>query len=176
VGSLSYTKANFLLTSTATDAEIANFIAVIWKILMEISPYYQPEESSSPKTKTSPQRTFSPFPKASPRPQSPLSPPSSVTRFNTAHRPPSPSPSLKAPSIAETIKTIKSFRSRRGPPPAKDERRTRQMDVESILTIDLEDDSDFEDVDVKRLMPIFMKRPPVSKGNSHKALKFLGLV
>ena len=82
---------------------------------------------------------------------------------------------MKAPSIAETIMTVRSFRSRKGPPLPPKEGRVKQIDAESMLTLDLEDDSDFEDLEEKRLMPIFMKRPPVRKGNSRKALKFLGL-
>jgi hypothetical protein len=40
--SLSFAKANFLLTSSATDLEIATFISNIWKILISISEFYIP--------------------------------------------------------------------------------------------------------------------------------------
>lgn len=42
-GVTSFSKANFLLPSTATDAEITAFLSGIWKALMERSPFYTPE-------------------------------------------------------------------------------------------------------------------------------------
>jgi hypothetical protein len=42
-GFTSFSKANFLLPSTATDAEITAFLSGIWKALMERSPFYTPE-------------------------------------------------------------------------------------------------------------------------------------
>jgi hypothetical protein len=112
---VSLTKANFLLTSTATDSEIATFISTVWKILTEISQFYVPEESSklkSSRRNPSPlSGSFSPFPKVtlgiqSP-PQSPGVPPKSVQVI----RPASPALSSKAPSVAETVKTTKSAKN-----------------------------------------------------------------
>ncbi|PNH50557.1 hypothetical protein VD0003_g6623 [Verticillium dahliae] len=86
--------------------------------------------------------------------------------------------SSKAPSFAETVKTNKSSRSRRAKSrksggtfgPATD----CTTDSTSVFTFNLEDDSDY-DQEERRLMPIFMSKPHLKKGNSHKALKFLGL-
>jgi hypothetical protein len=39
----SFSKANFILTSTATESEIATLISTIWKILLGISAFYIPE-------------------------------------------------------------------------------------------------------------------------------------
>ncbi|KAI0131288.1 hypothetical protein F4814DRAFT_457160 [Daldinia grandis] len=39
----SFAKANFLLTSSANESEIATLISTIWKILIDISPFYIPE-------------------------------------------------------------------------------------------------------------------------------------
>ncbi|KAI0552703.1 hypothetical protein F4679DRAFT_45873 [Xylaria curta] len=44
----SFSKANFVLTSTATESEIATLISAIWRILIEISPSYIPDNSSRP--------------------------------------------------------------------------------------------------------------------------------
>ncbi|TPX09953.1 uncharacterized protein E0L32_008800 [Thyridium curvatum] len=38
-----FSKADFLLASSATDSEIANFMSAIWKTLMDTSPFYNPE-------------------------------------------------------------------------------------------------------------------------------------
>ncbi|KAI1428867.1 hypothetical protein F5Y12DRAFT_710814 [Xylaria sp. FL1777] len=38
-----FSKANFILTSTAGESEIATFISTIWKILIDISDFYIPE-------------------------------------------------------------------------------------------------------------------------------------
>jgi hypothetical protein len=43
----SFAKANFVLPSTATDAEITAFLSGIWKILIEKSPFYIPVSLNS---------------------------------------------------------------------------------------------------------------------------------
>ncbi|TAQ83792.1 hypothetical protein B7494_g7878 [Chlorociboria aeruginascens] len=45
---ISFSKANYLLPSTATDAEMATFLSVILQNLVERSPYYIPEPESEP--------------------------------------------------------------------------------------------------------------------------------
>ncbi|KAI8955106.1 hypothetical protein F4801DRAFT_375120 [Xylaria longipes] len=47
----SFSKANFVLTSTATESEIATLISTIWRILIDISPSYIPENASRPTSK-----------------------------------------------------------------------------------------------------------------------------
>ncbi|KAI0445615.1 hypothetical protein F4803DRAFT_548125 [Xylaria telfairii] len=44
----SFSKANFVLTSTATEFEIAALISSIWRILIDISPSYIPENALRP--------------------------------------------------------------------------------------------------------------------------------
>jgi hypothetical protein len=181
----SFSKANYLLTSTASESEISTFISTVWKILMEISQFYIPEETPKPKSarKIPSPITFSPFPKLLSGPQSPPlspAPPTPSLRLPSAHatpaRPVSPAPSSKAPSLAETVKTNKSGKSRKGGKSRKSPGKagTPGNDGESTLDLDFADDSDY-DMEERRLMPMFMRKPVVRKGNSRKALKFLGL-
>lgn len=165
-------KANFLLTSTATEVEIATFISTVLKILSEICPFYIPEEPpkrvTPKKEKNRPtplQGTFSPFPRVPSGGFSPALSPGLIPRLGS---PPIPS---RTASIVETVRTSKSTRSRYGT--SKSRRKPSTVDCESILTIDL-DDSDWDQED-RRVMPTLIKRPEIRKGNSRKALKFLGL-
>lgn len=169
---ITVSKANFLLTSTATEAEIATFITTVLKILSEICPFYIPEEPpkrvTPKKEKNRPaplQGTFSPFPRVPSGGFSPALSPGLIPRLGS---PPIPS---RTASIAETVRTSKSTRSRHGT--SKSRRKPSTVDCESILTIDL-DDSDWDQED-RRVMPTLVKRPEIRKGNSRKALKFLGL-
>ncbi|KAH7146473.1 hypothetical protein EDB81DRAFT_494329 [Dactylonectria macrodidyma] len=165
-------KANFLLTSTATEAEVATFISTVLNILSGISPFYLPEESpkkvTPKKDKNRPtplQGTFSAFPRIPSGGFSPALSPGLTPRMG------SPPILSRAASIAETVKTSRSTRSRNDR--SKSRRKPSTVDCESVLTIDL-DDSDWDQED-RRIMPALIKRPEVRKGNSRKALKFLGL-
>lgn len=171
-------KANFLLTSTASDVEIATFISTVLKILCEISNFYTPEEPpkratpKKDKSKPSPlQGSFSPFPRVPSGPASPALSPALTAKFGTGP-PPSPSLLSRSPSIAETIKTMKSSKSKHGRPKSS-RRKQSTADTQSILTVDCSD-SDWDQED-RRIMPILVKRSAARKGNSRKALKFLGL-
>ncbi|KAI5456344.1 hypothetical protein BGZ63DRAFT_92399 [Mariannaea sp. PMI_226] len=168
-------RANFLLTSTASESEIATFISTVLKILREISSFYTPEEPvkkptpKKEKPKLAPlQASFSPFPRVSSVPQSPILSPPLSAKYGTAP-PPSPSIYSRAGSIAETIKTMKSSKSRGG----RSRRKAQAADNQSIMTAELSD-SDWDQED-RRVMPIPVRRPADRKGNSRKALKFLGL-
>lgn len=175
---VSVSKANFLLTSSASESEISTFINTVRKILTGVSQYYAPEEPpvsvaqaaptrepSTRKTKPPPLTSrFSAFPKSNGL-QSPTTP-----GFAGGSLSPTPS---RPPSVAETVKTFKSARTARS---RKSRRRPPTADGgESIMTYDPAEDSDY-DFEERRLMPIFMqkssRRP---KPNSRKALKFLGL-
>ncbi|KAK7417779.1 hypothetical protein QQZ08_011524 [Neonectria magnoliae] len=164
-------KTNFLLTSTATESEIATFISTVLKILYEISPFYTPESpkrTTPKKDKTRPAPlpgAFSPFPRVASGQQSPAWSPGLIPRLG------SPPLSPRAGSIAETVKTSKSTRSRIGR--SKSRRNPSTVDCESILSFDLSD-SDWDQED-RRIMPTLVKKPEIRKGNSRKALKFLGL-
>lgn len=173
---ISVAKANFLLTSSADETEILTFLAAIRKILLGVSEYYHSEEPprtatqaqipSVQKTRPPPILTsrFSAFPKSTGL-QSPITPAAADSLA-------SPMPS-RPPSIAETVKTMKSARTGRS---RKSRRRPPTADgAESMMTYDPAEDSDY-DFEERRLMPIFLPKPSRRpKPNSRKALKFLGL-
>ncbi|KAF5661286.1 gastric mucin [Fusarium heterosporum] len=169
-------KANFLLTSNASDAEISTFIGTISKILSKISDFYISEElprKPSPKKSkpTSITGTFSAFPRV---PSAPYSPPMSPTpgaSLGTAFGGTSTANPSRAPSIAETVGTTKSNRSK--PSRTKSKSKTPAADTRSILTMYV-DDSDWDQED-RRVMPLLERKSDRRKANTHKALKFLGL-
>jgi hypothetical protein len=172
---ITVSKANFLLTSNASDAEITTFIGTISKILTKISDFYIPEElprKPSPKKPKTPSitGTFSPFPRVSSAPHSPpMSPTAGATLGATF---PGTSANLsRAPSIAETVKTVKSTWSKQSR--TKSKRKPSTADTRSILTMYV-DDSDWDQED-RRIMPLLERKPDGRKANTHKALKFLGL-
>ena len=174
-------KANFLLTSSASDSEIATIIDTVRKILMGVSKFYTPEEPvqpPSPPTKMAPKSkppslsgNFSAFPNTA----SALSP-TSPSRTGTLmqHGLSSPAPSRPA-SIAETVRSYRTTRTGRSAKRSKSRRAYATADGESIMTFDPAEDSDY-DMEERRLMPMFMQKPSkMQKPNSRKALKFLGL-
>ncbi|SPJ72892.1 uncharacterized protein FTOL_02621 [Fusarium torulosum] len=172
---ITVSKANFLLTSNASDAEIRTFIGTISKILSKISDFYIPEElprKPSPKKPKTPSITgkFSPFPRVSSAPHSPpMSPTAGATLGATF---PGTSANLsRASSIAETVKTVKSTWSKQSR--TKSKRKPSTADTRSILTMYV-DDSDWDQED-RRIMPLLERKPDGRKANTHKALKFLGL-
>ncbi|KAF4414704.1 hypothetical protein F53441_14710, partial [Fusarium austroafricanum] len=170
-------KANFLLTSTATDAEIATFIATIARILSDTSEFYTPHElpkKLSPKKSKPPSitGTFSPFPRVPSGTHSPpMSPTLGTMGAALSGPPPDPPVPSRPPSIAETVKTAKSSRSKQSP--SHSMRKPSAVDARSILTMYV-DDSDWDQED-RRIMPLLGDKAERRKGNSHKALKFLGL-
>ena len=187
--SLPFTKANFLLTSTATEPEIADFVDTFSKILAEISPLYNPRPNTgSKRSKISMSigtGTYSPFPRSTASPTSsrartPLSPPSSAhsdrneltgeTRENTpssarSRRALSQKGSPRRTSVRDSVVSWKEKISRTSTPRS--------------CAVALDDEDDMSDLDheleleEKRLMPCFIKRE--KSIGSHKALKFLGL-
>ena len=180
-------KANFLLTSTASDSEIATFLSTVWKILAGVSDFYAPEEapketpkeaSSKASSKLQPgslQSKFTPFPKVPVGLQRPLTPASPKPGAHLSHRPVSPAASSRAPSFTETVKTRKSGKSKHSRNMSRTSRRRPPTgDGASFITYDPAEDSDY-DAEERRLMPLFMHKPKLRKGNSRKALKFLGL-
>lgn len=181
-------KANFLLTSSASDTEIATFIATVRKILMEVSNFYTPEEAQQPppppKKPTPPTSSIKNKPKplagnisAFPKMSGPLSPTTpSPTNTLTPYKSLSPPPSTRAASIAETVRTFRTGRTGKSTKKSRRKRPTTAGDDgQSVFTYDPSADSDYDDEE-RRLMPIFLarhhRRP---KPNSRKALKFLGL-
>ena len=209
---VSVAKANFILTSAATDSEIADFISTVWKILTSVSDFYKPDtpvkrvsevivekvpekvvepppiekviekpiekpvekEKKRPPPLTS---SFSPFPKITEGPKSPRSPnpgaPPMTLPPQTPTGPPADPPSRPG-SIAETTRTFKSFRSKHSRGFSRKKPIGEGKDAMSVYTFNPEEDSDYDDEE-RRLMPIFLQKRQVRKGNSRKALKFLGL-
>jgi hypothetical protein len=176
-------KANFLLTSRATEAHIATFLSTVAKVLAEISDFYIPERQPTPKKPSSRkqkpaplQSAFSSFQKQDITvPTTPTSPSTPVPDASTRHSTPP-----QAPSVPDTTRTTRSSRTR-GQQRARSKsrsskfsRRTKQTDAMSMYTFDPAEDSDY-DVEEKRLMPLFLQKPKKRKGDSQKALKFLGL-
>lgn len=166
---VTFTKANFLLTSTATESEIDTFIATILKILVDVSPFYKPEEAkkpSSPKPRAlGLKMALSPYPKIHSASIAP------VTSIRDMTPPQSLSPtSLRRSSFGETVSSTRAH-SR---PTTRRHRNLSGADYVSNYTLDFAVDHDLR-MEERRLMPMYMHRPSPSEGNSRKALKFLGL-
>ena len=177
-------KANYLLTSSASDTEIATFIATIRKILTGVSAFYVPEEPTPPppapakkqikrKDKPTPlSGPFSPFPRATG-----LTSPTATSPTTTMGRKTQPSPGLsqRPASIAETVRTFTTARTAKSGKSKRFRRVPTRDGAESCITYDPAEDSDY-DQEERRLMPIFMQKASQRpKPSSRKALKFLGL-
>ncbi|KAL2273353.1 hypothetical protein FJTKL_04583 [Diaporthe vaccinii] len=230
--SCSFSEANYLLTSSATESEISVFIATILKDLTDIDPFYMPEVSIPPPArpgtaKSSSKSTatagaglptlMSKFtlqgPNASPAythtavfgppANLPVSPPytndgdggsgRSTPRVVTApgaaaaayNFPFPPPPAPRSPSPAPSAASSRS----RGPaagPGARARSLTRRRlgklgneggpdDGASMYAVSVVEDGEFYDEEEKRLMPLYMRQSELRKGNSRKALKWLGL-
>ncbi|KAG5951966.1 hypothetical protein E4U53_001916 [Claviceps sorghi] len=182
-------RANYLLTSTASDTHIASFVSAVWSVEMEepeVSATSTSTATAHAKVSMSPQddhgtncarittqmaQRTSPSSTATAHgpPFRALAAPATVTRGR-----PSRAVSCNATSMAETNrrpKWIKSQRSQTKPWA----RNMPHVEGESLTSLDYSDDSD-DDMDERRLMPVFMQKHRVENPNSRKALKFLGLV
>ncbi|KAH7040438.1 uncharacterized protein B0I36DRAFT_310685 [Microdochium trichocladiopsis] len=231
----SFSKANFLLTSSATESEIATLISTIWKLLVDISPFYIPE--GAPKShaarrvieqrqvKRVPSDLYprlptpliestvqyaplaaatammgfaaadndadsvfqSTSPQAVASPTTPLSPIDNFAAAAAERRPPTPPVRSSRASITETIRSSKTMRTM-----ASQRNKIRNImlgrDIEVELPVpsrpetmsgsffDLSDDEDGRfAADERKYMPLFGRTPVVRKGNSRKALMWLGL-
>lgn len=179
-------KANYLLTSTATEKDIATFVSTVWSIEIDqdagtTSPKGSLDNSQRKKKHRPPPlalkgETFSPFPKIGP--QSPLSP--TAIAATPVQPPLSPARSLKAHSIAEALRAFKPVKNKGSksplpePPLPADLPPASGLDPGLDSGLDLGEESD-DDMDERRLMPVFMQKTKLRKPNSRKALKFLGL-
>ncbi|RYO80258.1 hypothetical protein DL766_007828 [Monosporascus sp. MC13-8B] len=213
----SFSKADFLLTSSATESEIATLILAVWKILVDRSPSYIPDGApwTSATAPDSPQKPDHGS-EIGPLARSPLiesgiryeplgsaavtmgfQRPSSTTASHGRGRPeppashprprvpraPSPPKSSRSP-IVGTIKNSQraKLRSVLG----------RELDMEDGSAVarpnpassscdPFEDDQDDDDDDghfaaeERKYMPLFMRKRETRRGNSSKAMKFLGL-
>ncbi|KAK5997316.1 hypothetical protein PT974_02671 [Cladobotryum mycophilum] len=175
---ITVSNANFLLTSTATEAEIAKFISTVWNIQAEASDsdvsdrFPHGKVLRKKKTRPTPLNSaFIPFPRSSMSSQGGLSPTSCATSDPV-------SPTLASSRRSSWIEKPKSPKhdggvskhtrlfSRRKLP--------RGGEISPVNNYDPSEDSDLE-LEERRLMPMFMQKPSERKGNTRKALKFLGL-
>ncbi|KAI0874820.1 hypothetical protein GGS24DRAFT_457851 [Hypoxylon argillaceum] len=217
----SFSKANFILTSTATESEIATLISTIWKILIDISPSYIPENMEgsnwkhklyntppSPPSLFHPKNKDAPFLRAAvmlgfiPSPEDEqhhqTQPPNYVsigthTDLPTPiQRPITPAKSFRA-SAAETFPSSPSIRTPRTPRSAQTQRnKLRHLlgqdpsvfttsggaETEEVtLYYDYEDEDDnaLFAAEERKYMPLWSNQGGPRKGNSRKALKWLGL-
>ncbi|KAI0534428.1 hypothetical protein GGR58DRAFT_60992 [Xylaria digitata] len=208
----SFAKANFILTSTAAEAEIATFISTVWKILIGISDSYIPETVTVAKWKSNPNDYPLSSPLIHPKEQYALlfraaamlgfasSPeneqqqlsqhrgvPSNYVSSGTyadlpapTKRPITPIKSSKA-SITETFRSSLAARTPRTPRTAQDQRNKlrhilgQEFNAEPGEPYDLEveEDGGFS-AEERKYMPLWSQQGP-RKGNSRKALKWLGL-
>ncbi|EHK26628.1 uncharacterized protein TRIVIDRAFT_69546 [Trichoderma virens Gv29-8] len=163
--------ANFLLTSTATAKDIAKFVSAVWNIQVEAcDSESSPHRKSLPTKKPKPAPLdvlFTKFPRSSVSTRSGPSP----TSADVSSSPESLTLSSRRQSFTDNIKTPKSgtIYSR-----AFSRRRLFRSDSASMTTFDHGSDDSELDLEERRLMPMFMKTVE-PKGNTRKALKFLGL-
>ncbi|GAP83863.2 putative gastric mucin-like protein [Rosellinia necatrix] len=216
----SFSKANFIITSTATESEIATLISTIWQILIDISTSYIPRDMAGPNWKhghnnPASQQSFIPSSEQYPpllraatmlglipspdggqqeqnRLQGGIRPNyvSSGTYADlpiSMQRPITPAKSTKA-SVTETLVGSSATRVPRTPKTAYNQRnKLRNLlgrdpaadgseigDVVSSYDIEDEDDGGQFAAEERKYMPLWSSQGP-RKGNSRKALKWLGL-
>ncbi|KAI1084417.1 hypothetical protein F5B20DRAFT_295810 [Whalleya microplaca] len=221
----SFSRANFLLTSSATESEIASLISTIWKILVDVSPFYVPEgiapkspmlmdqETKRNAVNGSQHRPLAQTPLIDPSQQyAPLTSaaimmgfreptsPSNSNYVSSGTRtelnfplPPSRIQNLDVPrsetpmrsSRASVAGSIRSIRTTRTMQSQRNKLRTllgKDADVDRATirlgrpasSVFSYDDDEFADEE-RKYMPLFGGSPSPRKGNSHKALKWLGL-
>jgi len=125
--------------------------------------------------------------------QSPLLSPASLPHYGTSFQnPPSPAESpLQTPrsqrggrlsptgstttATTTTTTTTNTTGGRRSPSIYRSAKHLPLEHEDEGVGLDIDDGSDYEDLEEKRLMPIFMRRSTARKSDSNKALKFLGL-
>ncbi|KAL6790310.1 hypothetical protein GGI42DRAFT_337012 [Trichoderma sp. SZMC 28013] len=168
---ITVSNANFLLTCTATSKDIAKFVSAVWNIQIETGdPAPSPKRKSLPGKKPRPAPLdvlLTKFPRSSFSTHGGPSP----TSAEASSSPESLTLSSRRQSFTDNIKTPKSatIYSR-----AFSRRRLFRSDSASMTTFDHGSDDSELDLEERRLMPMFMKTIE-PKGNTRKALKFLGL-
>ncbi|KAI1449532.1 hypothetical protein F5Y02DRAFT_214838 [Annulohypoxylon stygium] len=215
----SFSKANWLLPSTASESEIATLISTIWQILIDISTFYIPEgvaprasvqidvESRRSSRRESQGKPLVQTPLINPAQESaPLSNAAAIMGFQKqiAEASPEITPPLPPPkhkhriiesttearlksskgSISETIKssrTMKSMKSQRNKlrhmlgKEADLDTASHRADTTSIYQEYWDEEDDFFAAEERKYMPLYGRQNGPRKGNSRKALKWLGL-
>lgn len=205
---LSFSRADYVLTSSATEAEIAALLSTIRTVLVDIDAFYIPEEPPlppPPPSSSSPPTDGARFPAAAPAARAL---PTLVSKFTTPASPPLSPPygggsdidtaTLRGPGALDfpypplspgrdTSPSQSSVKSGRGrlqqqqqphiaaAAAAAARSRPRHEEVASGEVLDVVDEGDFDDAEERRLMPMYMRQSEIRKGNSRKALKWLGL-
>ncbi|TGJ78443.1 hypothetical protein E0Z10_g10325 [Xylaria hypoxylon] len=213
----SFSKANFILTSTAPETEIATFISTIWRILIEISDSYIPKTVTVANWKSNttdyplsssslihPKEQYAPLFRAAvmlgfaPPPEDEQQQQSQHRGARTNYvssgtyadlppptkRPVTPVKSSKA-SIAETFRSS-ATRTPRTPRTVHDQRsKLRHIlgnefnaagssETGEFYDLEGEEDEIFS-AEERKYMPLWSQQGGPRKGNSSKALKWLGL-
>ena len=185
--------ANYLLTSTAKEEDIAKFLSVVWQIQVKAENKNSDTEAPTPLKPTTTKKKkhkppplaikgepLSPFPKVTP--QSPLSPdaprmsksiPAAPMALNglALNKVVEPTSAPPVPALITVPAKTETNRTRASAPTA-----TKQAgdDVESTYQYRPSEDSS-DDMEERRLMPVFLQKKVLRRPNSRKALKFLGL-
>ncbi|KAI1210638.1 uncharacterized protein F4807DRAFT_54233 [Annulohypoxylon truncatum] len=217
----SFSKANWLLPSSASESEIATLISTIWQILIDISTFYIPD-GVAPRASTqidgelrrgsrreSRGKPLVQTPLINPNQDSaPLSNAAAIMGFQKQvaeasaqyeATPPLPPPKHKhravestrdAPlksskgSISETIKssrTMKSMKSQRNKlrhmlgREADVDNASNRADTTSVYQDYWDEEDDYFAAEERKYMPLYGRQNGPRKGNSRKALKWLGL-
>lgn len=168
---ISFSRADYVLPSSATEAEIAAFLSTLWKVLIDIDAFYTP-----PTRRTSRQAPASLVSKfnfpgtPSTPPLSPASPRTTLAALNLAPRGGERMSPMQSPRRGGHIAgALPSPLLRRGGALG-----AGSGDGDSAVS--MVDEGDFYDDDEeRRLMPMYMRNSELRKGNSRKALKWLGL-
>jgi hypothetical protein len=170
----SFSKANYLLPSTATDSEIATFLSGIWMPLVEKSAFYTPEPEPEPIViEKVVERLIEKAPVTSPTKQGRESKISRLTG-NVEKR-----SHHYAPSIASTVRTMTTMRTTVTERARMDERELeRAWEDFYIGEVDSEDDAYDRMVMGRsgaRIVPEVVRNVQGKKRSSKKALQWLGL-
>lgn len=213
---MSFSRADYVLTSSAAEAEIAAVVSALCKVLIDIDAFYTPEPATQP-LPVPPSSSSPSYDRGRPSrglpilvskfttPVSPpLSPPYTGGGGNSSDDaatprslvsmsfpysypppPPPPPPPLSVREESPSRSSVKSGRGRQKQQQQQQQQyhiaaaRARSArggeDAMSGDAVDIVDEVDFEDAEERRLMPMYMRQSELRKGNSRKALKWLGL-
>ncbi|KAG6073844.1 hypothetical protein E4U16_004397 [Claviceps sp. LM84 group G4] len=183
---VSISKANYLLTSTASEKDIASFVSTVWGIETGESAFASLNISIGKAERKGrliiKNDHMTKCPKTSQ--SSPLWAASSggfAVPAANMYEPSSSALPLRANSMDEAMLPVKSIEGSRSQNKLRI-KSVSHIDAESLAGLDHIDDSSDDDDDdndddmyERRLMPLFMQKHHVQQLSSRKALKFLGL-
>ena len=185
---ISFSKANYLLPSTATDSEIVAFLSGIWKSLVEKSAFYTPEPEPEPiVVEKIVERMVDRKPVPPPKslalnPHSPRQGRESKISRLTGGNPTEKRSHNYAPSIASTVRSFTTVRTIGTMRTTATERGRREVDKawEDFYIGEVDSDDDEYDRMVMgragaRIVPEPIRNMQGKKRSSKKALKWLGL-